>query len=144
MYSPSDATDMRQSSFRYLGLFDLLIVAAFTAFFGVEAFTRLLAIPAMTLAGVSALLAGTVSRITLGPVTVTWRYLAALTYALFAVILPSSFAPSVLTGTAARLDWFMLVVGLVGSLCMLYFAAAIVRDGDGFVVEEDVETVVGW
>lgn len=127
---------MRQSSFRYLAALDLLLVAAFLALFGLGSIGASLAVPAMLVAGVTALLAGTVATVSVGPVSVSWRAFAAATYLAFAVTMPAAFGP---TGTASTADLAFLGVAAVGSLSMLYFAVGIWRGSDAFDVTEDVE-----
>ncbi|UPW01988.1 hypothetical protein M0R88_07800 [Halorussus gelatinilyticus] len=134
---------MKQSSFRYLGAFDLLLVAVFLAVFGVRALTESAAVPAMALAGVSAILAGSVRRVSVGPLALSWRHFVALTYALFGVMLPASYLPGVLAGTASRAEVALFVVTAVGALSLLFFGYDVLRGGDHFDVEPNVETVVG-
>jgi hypothetical protein len=134
---------MKQSSFRYLGVFDLLLVAVFVGVFGVRSLTESVAVPAMALAGVAALLAGTVKRVFLGPLALSWRHFVALTYALFAVILPASYASSVLAGTASQEEVALFVVTSVGAFSLLFFGYDVLRGGKHFDVNADVETVVG-
>lgn len=135
---------MKQSWFRYLGLFDLLLVAGFVGFFGLPALTSSMVVPAMLLAGVSAILAGSVSRLTLGVVSVSWRYFVGVTYVLFALILPGNYLPSVLAGTATASEWMLFVVGAVGGLSLLFYGVDVVRGGRHFEVDADVERTVGW
>ncbi|SEO21414.1 hypothetical protein SAMN04487948_101126 [Halogranum amylolyticum] len=134
---------MRQSWFRYLGLLDLLLVAGFVALFGPASLASSIVMPAMLLAGLSALLAGSVAHIALGPVTVSWRYLVGVTYALFALVLPASYLPSVLAGTAAAAEWLLFVVGTVGGLTLLFYGVDVVREGGNFEIETDVERTIG-
>lgn len=135
---------MKQSSFRYLGLFNLLLVVAFVAVFGVQSLTRSISLSSMVVAGVSAILAGSIKEILLGSIAVSWRHFASLTYALFALILPGSYFPAVLAGTATQGEIGMFAVMSVGGFSMLFFAFDIVRDGKHFEVEPNVDTVVGW
>ncbi|NHN60930.1 MULTISPECIES: hypothetical protein [Halorussus] len=134
---------MKQSRFRYLGLFDLLLVAVFVAAFGTASFAASVAIPAMALAGLFAVLAGSVAELSLGSVTVTWRHFVAATYALFALALPGSYLPDVVAGTAGRAELALFAVTSVGALTLLFFGYDVARGGDHFEVEPDVDTVVG-
>ncbi|WP_135854884.1 hypothetical protein [Halorussus salinus] len=134
---------MKQSSFRYLGVFDLLLVGAFVAVFGVGAFTASVVVPAMALAGVAALVAGSVKSVSVGPLALSWRHFVALTYALFAVILPGSYLSSVLAGTASQAEVALFVVSSVGALSLLFFGYDVLRGGKHFDVDANVETVVG-
>jgi hypothetical protein len=134
---------MKQSSFRYLGVFDLLLVGIFVATFGVRGFTATLGAPAMALAGVSAIVAGTVAEVSLGPLALSWRHFVAVTYGLFGLILPGSYLPSVVSGTASQAELVMFAVTSVGALSLLYYGYDVGRDGEHFDVDADVETVVG-
>jgi hypothetical protein len=134
---------MKQSSFRYLGVFDLLLVGIFVAVFGVRALTGNVVVPAMALAGVAALLAGSVKSVSLGPLALSWRHFVALTYALFAVMLPGSYLSSVLAGTASGEEVALLVVTSVGAFSLLFFGYDVLRGGKHFDVDANVETVVG-
>jgi hypothetical protein len=134
---------MKQSSFRYLGVFDLLLVGIFVAVFGVGALTGNVVVPAMALAGVAALLAGSVKSVSLGPLALSWRHFVALTYALFAVMLPGSYLSSVLAGTASGEEVALLVVTSVGAFSLLFFGYDVLRGGKHFDVDANVETVVG-
>jgi hypothetical protein len=134
---------MKQSSFRYLGVFDLLVVAVSVVAFGVRAFTASVVVPAMALAGVSAILAGSVAAVSVGPVEVSWRQFVALTYALFAVIFPGSYLSAVVAGTASRQELALFAVASVGGLSLLFFGYDVLRGGKHFEITPDVETVVG-
>jgi len=134
---------MKQSSFRYLGVFDLLLVGVFVAAFGVRALTGSVVVPAMALAGVAALLAGSVKSVSLGPLALSWRHFVALTYALFGVMLPASYLPGVLPGTASGEEVALFVVSSVGALSLLFFGYDVLRGGKHFDVDANVETVVG-
>ena len=134
---------MKQSSFRYLGVFDLLLVGIFVAVFGVRALTGSVVVPAMALAGVAALLAGSVKSVSLGPLALSWRHFVALTYALFGVMLPASYLPGVLAGTASGEEVALFVVSSVGALSLLFFGYDVLRGGKHFDVDANVETVVG-
>ncbi|UPV75931.1 hypothetical protein M0R89_07690 [Halorussus limi] len=134
---------MKQSSFRYLGAFDLLLVAAFVAAFGVRALAASVVVSAMALAGVSALVAGSVAEVSLGPVALSWRHFVALTYGLFGLILPGSYPPGALEGTASRAELALFAVTSVGALSLLFYGYDVARGGGNFDVEPDVETVVG-
>ncbi|EJN57899.1 hypothetical protein [Halogranum rubrum] len=100
---------MKQSYFVYMGLFDLALVA------------------------------GSVARISVGPVSVSWRYFVALTYALFALILPANSLPHILAGTATGEEWMLFLAGTVGGFTLLFYGADIARGGRHFSVETDVE-----
>jgi len=134
---------MEQSSFRYLGVFDLLLVGIFVAVFGVRVVTGSVVVPAMALAGVSAVLAGSVKSVSLGPLALSWRHFVAFTYALFAVMLPGSYLPGVLAGTASQEEVALFVVTAVGALSLLFFGYDVLRGGEHFDVDANVETVVG-
>ena len=135
---------MKQSWFRYLGVFDLLLVAAFLGFFGLAALSSSLVIPAMLLAGVAAILGGSVTRITLGPVELSWRYFVGITYTLFAIILPANYLPHVLAGTAGPEEWLLFVAGSLGGVTLLFYGVDVVRGGHHFEVDPDVDRIVGW
>jgi hypothetical protein len=133
---------MKQSSFRYFGVFDLLLVAAFLAAFGVDAlFTTPIAV--MALAGITALLAGSLTELSVGPLTVPWRGFAATTYLLFAVLLPASYLPDIITSTATTPEIALFVVSCVTALLFVFMAFDIARGGKHFEIEPNVERVVG-
>ncbi|MFC7081732.1 hypothetical protein [Halorussus caseinilyticus] len=134
---------MKQSRFRYLGAFDLLLVAAFVAVFGVRALTASVVVPAMALAGVSAIVAGSVAEVSVGPLALSWRHFVGATYALFGLLLPGSYLSSVVSGTASRAELALFAVASVGALSLLFYGYDVVRGGEHFEVEPDVETVVG-
>jgi polyferredoxin len=134
---------MKQSSLRYLGAFDLVLVLAFLLVFGVGALLSGPVIPLMALAGVFALLGGSVAALSLGPVTVTWRHLVGVSYALFAVVLPASYIPDVLDGAASTPEVAMFAVTAIGGLTLLFIGFDIARGGKHFEITEDVDTVVG-
>jgi hypothetical protein len=131
---------VNQSSLRYLGLFDLLLVAAFLALFGPASFLAL-PVPLMTLAGLSLIVAGSVAEVSVGPLTVRWRQLVGLSYALFAVLTPLSLLPSL--GEPSTLDLLLLVSSIVGGLTLLYIGYDVVRGGEHFSMTADVDTEIG-
>lgn len=134
---------MNQSSFRYLGVFDLLLVAAFAAAFGVGALASSVFVAGMAVAGVFALLAGSVAELSLGPLSVSWRHLVAASYALFGLILPGSYLPGVVAGTATEAELGLFVATSVGALTLFFYGYDVVRGGEHFEVDADVERVVG-
>ncbi|WP_128476710.1 hypothetical protein [Halorussus pelagicus] len=134
---------MKQSRFRYLGAFDLFVVAVLLAVFGVRGFTSSILVPAMALAGVSALVAGSVAELSLGPLALSWRHFVAVTYGLFGLILPGNYFPAVVAGTASQTELALFVVASVGALSLLYYGYDVARGGDHFEVNSDVDRVVG-
>jgi hypothetical protein len=132
---------MKQSSFRYLGIFDLALVAAFVAGFGVG---TLVSTPAlvMVLAGLAALLAGTLAELSVGPLAVSWRGFAAAMYLLFGVLLPGVYLPEVVAGTAATEEIALFAVSCVSALVFVFIGVDIARDGDHFEVEPNVERTI--
>lgn len=134
---------MKQSSFRYLGIFDLLLVAVFVAVFGIGALASSVFVATMAIAGAFALLAGSVAELSMGPISVSWRHLVAVSYALFGLILPGSYLPDVLAGTATQEEIALLAVTSVGALSLLFYGFDVARGGEHFEVDPDVERVVG-
>jgi hypothetical protein len=133
---------MKQSSFRYLGAFDLVLVAAFLVAFGVGALGST-PIALMVLAGVAALLAGSLAELSVGPLTVPWRGFAAATYLLFAVLLPATYLPHVIAGTATASETALFAVSCVTALLFVFMGFDIARGGKHFEIEPNVERVVG-
>ena len=133
---------MKQSSFRYLGAFDLVLVAAFLAAFGVGALGST-PIALMVLAGVAALLAGSLAELSVGPLSVPWRGFAAATYLLFAVLLPATYLPHVSAGTATASETALFAVSCVTALLFVFMGFDIARGGKHFRIEPNVERVVG-
>lgn len=134
---------MKQSSYRYLGLLDLLLVAALVGVFGPAALTSSVAVPGMLAAGALALLAGTVAELSVGPVTVTWRHLVGASYAVFALVMPAIYAPRVLGGTAGGEEILLFAVAIVGGLSLLFYGVDVARDGRHFEIDADVERAIG-
>ena len=134
---------MKQSSYRYLGLLDLLLVAALVGAFGPTAFTGSVAVPGMAVAGVLALLAGTVAELSVGPVTVTWRHLVGASYALFALVVPAIYAPTVLAGSAGGEEILLFLAAVGGGLSLLFYGVDVARGGRHFEIDADVERAIG-
>jgi hypothetical protein len=134
---------VKQSRYRYLGILDLLVVAAFVGLFGPVALTRNVVIPGMIVAGVLALLAGSVAAISVGPITVTWRHLIGVSYVTFALALPTHYAHAVLAGTASAAEIALFAAAAAGACSLLFYGVDVARDGRHFKVEADVETTVG-
>ena len=134
---------MQQSSYRYLGLLDLLLVAALVGAFGPTALTASAVVPAMAVAGTFALLAGVVAELSVRTVTVTWRHLIGASYALFAVAVPAVYAPAVFSGSAGGEELLLFVVSTVGGLSLLFYGVDVARDGRHFEIESDVERSIG-
>jgi membrane associated rhomboid family serine protease len=95
----------------------------------------------MTLAGLSIIVAGSVAEVSVGPLTVRWRQLVGLSYALFAVLTPLSLLPSL--GEPSTLDLLLLVSSIVGGLTLLYIGYDVVRGGEHFSMTADVDTEIG-
>lgn len=133
---------MKQSSFRYLGGFDLLLVAGFLAAFGVGALGTT-PIALMALAGIAALLAGSLAKLFVGPITVPWRGFAAATYLLFAAMLPATYLPHIVAGTATTTETAMFAVSCVSALVFVFMGFDIARGGKHFEIRPNVERVVG-
>lgn len=133
---------MKQSSFRYLGVFDLVMVAAFLAVFGVGALVSA-PIALMVLAGVAAMLAGSLAQLSVGPVTIPWRGFAAATYLLFAALLPATYLPHVVAGTATTSETAMFAVSCISAVIFVFMGFDIARGGKHFRIEPNVERVVG-
>lgn len=133
---------MKQSSFRYLGGLDLVIVAAFLAAFGVGALGST-PIVLMMLAGVAALLAGSLAELSVGALIVPWQWFAAATYLLFAALLPATYLPHVVAGTATTTETTLFAVSCVSALLFVFMGFDIARGGNHFEVRANVERVVG-
>jgi len=133
---------MKQSQFLHLGLLDLLLIAGFAAVFG-PAVLVLSPIVLMGIAGIVAILAGTVSALSLGPITLSWRHLVGLSYVTFALIWPAIYAPELITGTASGQDLFLLVVTTIGAFSLVFYGIDIARGGRHFSVQQNVERVIG-
>jgi len=134
---------VKQSSYRYLGLLDLLLVAALVGLFGPAALTESVAVPGMAVAGALALLAGTVAELSVGPVVVTWRHLIGASYAVFALAVPSIYAPSVLAGSAGGEELLLFVAAVGGGFSLLFYGVDVARDGRHFEIDADVERAIG-
>ncbi|MBV0901871.1 hypothetical protein [Haloarcula salina] len=133
---------MKQSTYRYLGLFDLTLLAAFLAFFGVGALVVSPVLVGMLVAGGGLLLAGTLAAVSVGPVTVTWRLFVSVSYAVFALAWPAMYGPAVVAGTATQTEVVMFVAMTVGSLSLLAYGYDVFRDGRHFDVDADVTRTV--
>ncbi len=133
---------MKQSSFRHLGAVDLLLAGAFLAVFGVDT----LGSPQVGLllaAGVTAVAAGSLAELSVGPVTVPWRWFAAATYVLLAVLLPAGLLRPLVAGSASAAEAALFVVSCFGAAAMLFFGVDVARGGRHFDVTPDVDRVVG-
>lgn len=132
---------MKQSSFRFLGLFDLILVTALAGVFG----PQVLVAPAVILfvvGGLAASLTGLLSALTVGPVHLTWRQLAALTYFAFALLWPALYLPDVIAGTAVGFELLLFVVMSGAALIFAFIGVDILRGGDHFSIEPNVERVI--
>ena len=134
---------MKQSHFLYLGLLDLLLVGGLAAVFGLGVFVRS-PIVLVTIAGICAVLAGTVAAVSFGPVTLSWRHLVGVSYVTFALVWPATYAPEVVAGSASEQDLLLFVVTTVGALSLAVYGVDVARGGRHFSVSADVERVVGW
>jgi len=134
---------MKQSSYRYLGLLDLLLVAALVGVFGPTALTSSVAVPGMLVAGILMLLAGTIAELSIGPATVTWRHFVGASYAVFALVMPAIYAPTVFTGSAGGEELILFVAAIVGGCSLLFYGVDVAQDGRHFEVDADVERAVG-
>lgn len=139
---PIEAAGMKQSSYRYVGLLDLALVGVFLAVFGPGAVVHSPLVSGIVVAGVTLLLAGTVSAVRVGQLTLTWRHLVAISYGVFGIVWPASFAPDLLDGTAAA-DVALFVGASVCAVTLLFQGYDVLRDGPHFDIEADVETVIG-
>jgi hypothetical protein len=131
---------VKQSSFRYVGAFDLLLVGLLAAAFGPRV---LLATPvalAMTAAGVLLFVGGSVAALSLGPVTVSWRQLLGAGYLLFAAVVPSLYVGDLLAGTATAEELFLFLASSLGSVALVVMGVEVARDGDHFSVTPTVGT----
>ena len=134
---------MKQSSLRYLGALDLLLVAALLVAFGPQVAVVSPVPVMMAVAGLCALLAGSVAAVSVGPATVTWRHLVGTAYAAFALMWPATYGPAVLAGTATGEELALAVVTTVGGSTLLFVGYDIARGGRHFDITTDVERVVG-
>ncbi len=134
---------MKQSSYRYLGLLDLLLVAALVGVFGPAALAGSVAVPGMLVAGILMLLAGTIAELSIGPATVTWRHLVGASYGVFALVVPAIYAPTVLAGSAGGEELILFVAAIVGGFSLLFYGVDVARDGRHFEVDADVERAIG-
>lgn len=135
---PPAAPGTKQPRFRYLGALDLLLVAVFGP--GV-----LTAGPVALLfvAGVGTTLAGTASALSLGPVTLTWRDLVGLSYGAFALVLPATYAPAVVAGTASGADLLVLAASGVGAASLAFYGVDVARGGRCLEAEQSVDRTSG-
>lgn len=133
---------MKQSQYRYLGLLDLALVAALGVVFGVAV---LWTVPVVLvgMAGICAVLAGSVSAVSVGAATVTWRHLIGVSYVAFALVWPAVYVPDVVAGTASRRTLLVFVVTTVGALSLVWYGIDIARGGRYFTVKPDVERTLG-
>jgi hypothetical protein len=109
------------------GLLELVLVAGLGTVFGVAVLDTP-PIALTSLAGVCALLAGSVSAVSVGGVTVRWRYLVGVSYVAFALVWPAIYVPDVLAGTVS--GQFVFVVAMVGALSLVVYGFDIVDDVD--------------
>jgi hypothetical protein len=132
---------VKQSHFRYLGVLDLLLVAGFGGVFGPA---QLVASPIvlMGIAGVSAVFAGSISALSLGPITVSWRHLVGFSYVTFALMWPAIFAPDIVAGTASRQDLLLFVLTTIGALSLAVYGIDVARGGRYFTIQRDIERVI--
>ena len=133
---------MKQSQYRYLGLLDLVLVSGLIAVFGV-AVLGTAPIVLMGLAGICAILAGSVSAVSVGVATVTWRQLIGVSYVAFALVWPAIYVPDVVTGTISGQNLLVFVVATVGALSLVFYGIDIARGGRHFSVTPDVERTLG-
>lgn len=140
--SPRIAPGMKQSQFLYLGLLDLLLIAGLAAVFGPAVLVSS-PIVLMGLAGLGAILAGTVSALSLGPIALSWRQLVGLSYVTFALMWPVTYAPEIVAGTASGQDLVLFVVATVGAFSLAFYGVDIARGGRHFSVQQNVERVIG-
>jgi len=133
---------MKQSQYRYLGLLDLVLVSGLIAVFGV-AVLGTAPIVLMGLAGICAILAGSVSAVSVGVATVTWRHLIGVSYVAFALVWPAIYVPDVVAGTISGQNLLVFVVATVGALSLVFYGIDITRGGRHFTVTPDVERTLG-
>lgn len=90
---------MKQSQFLYLGLL-LRLVAGLAAVFGpaVLVIRQSLSWDSLVF---GVILVGTVSALSLGPITLSWRHLVGLSYVTFALMWPAIYAPEIVAETAS-------------------------------------------
>jgi hypothetical protein len=129
---------VKQSSFRYVGVLDLLLVGVLVAVFGPQAALATPVVPAMALAGVLLFVGGSVEELSLGSVTVSWRQLLGAGYVLSAVAISSVYVGEILAGSATGRELFLLVVSSLGSLTLVAMGVEVARDGDHFAVTPTV------
>ncbi|ELZ96714.1 hypothetical protein [Haloferax sulfurifontis] len=133
---------MKQSQFLYLGILDLVLISGLAAVFGL-AVLGTSPIVLIGIAGLGAILAGTISELSLGPITLSWRYLVGLSYVTFALMWPAIYAPDIVAGTASRQDLFLFVVTTIGAFSLAFYGIDIARGGHHFFVQQNVERVIG-
>jgi hypothetical protein len=143
LFAPFVPPVVKQSHFLYLGLLDLVLVGGLAAVFGLRVLVRS-SIALMMIAGLCAVLAGTVSAFSFGPVTLSWRHLVGVSYVTFALVWPATYAPEVVAGSASGQDLLLFVVTTVGALSLAFYGVDVARGGRHFSVSVDVERVVGW
>lgn len=132
---------MKQSQFLYIGLFDLLLFTGLAAVFGPAVLVSS-PIVLMGVAGFSAILAGTVQFLSLGPITLLWRHLVGLSYVTFALIWPVTYAPKIVAGTASGQDLLLFVAATIGAFSLAFYGVDIARGGRHFFVQQSVERVI--
>lgn len=124
---------MKQSSFRYLGLFEVALSAVLVAVFGVKFPIASVAV-LMVVAGICAILAGTVSTLDFGPITISWRHLIGVSYVTFALAWPLTYLTEVIAGTASQRELLLFAVAVIGALSLAFFGIDIARGGRHFSV----------
>jgi hypothetical protein len=97
----------------------------------------------MGLAGICAILAGSVSAVSVGVATVTWRHLIGVSYVAFALVWPAIYVPDVVTGTISGQNLLVFVVATVGALSLVFYGIDIAQGGRHFTVTPDVERTLG-
>ncbi len=132
---------MKQSSFRHLGVFEILLVVFVVVFGSVPIIGGVAVL--VDIAGVCAVLAGSVTRLTLGPVTIPWRYLVCLSYVAIALGWPLTFVPMIVDGTASQQDVLLLVVAIVSAASLAFFGIDIARGGRHFSITQTSERAPG-
>ena len=132
---------MKQSSFRYLGAVDLLLAGVLLAVFGLD----MLGNPQIGLLLSAGVAAGSLAELSVGPVTVPWRWFAAATYGLLGMLPPAGLLPPLVAGPASApvAEAASVVVACVGAAAMLFVGVDVARGGERLEVTPDVERVVG-
>jgi hypothetical protein len=133
---------MRQSRFSWLGAFVLLVPVAFAAVFGWRTTVEQWTIPLMIPGGLLTVLSGRVAAIELGGRRVSWRYLLAAGYVLFAVSIPVQQVHW--TGSGSTEGYVSIGAAVLTASCLLFFAVEVARDGRHFDVTSNVDRVLGF